>query len=134
MYFVATKVAWQDHVEPSLADIERKNDITLNPPLFLLKGIKFSLTTEEPKLLTFQQLNKSVINVKQFKIFQILQYFCFLKLFSQTLFSSLNSRQIFKIQVFEHYKNFLIIISLQPDGVNVCYFKLGLFYLTEFII
>ena len=36
--------------------------------------------------------------------------------------------------VFATNLNVLILISMQPYGVNLCYFKLILFYLTEFIV
>ena len=34
--------------------------------------------------------------------------------------------------VFATYLNFLIPLSLQPDGVNICCKKIKLSYLTEF--
>ena len=36
--------------------------------------------------------------------------------------------------VFETNSDFLIHISLQPDGINLLYFKLRLFDLTDFIV
>ena len=39
-----------------------------------------------------------------------------------------------EIEALPQSKNFLISISLQPEGVNLCYFEYILFDLIEFIV
>ena len=69
-----------------------------------------------------------------FFLFTLLFYFFQAKQWVETL-SHLKSRTLCKRKwVFGTNSNFLIPISLQPDGVGLRYFKLTLFDLTELVV
>ena len=50
------------------------------------------------------------------------------------MLNSWNSDFLFFLRVLATYTNIQIPTSLHPDGVNLWYFKLRLFYVTKFIV